>query len=149
MARAAGPTDPPTFVELSPADLCGLLGLPAADAPYLATAPVRLDAGWVAGWKAKTGALELTPTEVSVLLGTTPRAVYYFMRPESAPHLGHRLVGSGKWARRLISPASLVLFLRERNASRGNVPTLGETPGQFERRAAAEIEEALAACRGE
>ena len=134
----AEPTAFAATVDLSPIDFAALLGLPAEDAPYLATAPVRLPAAWVAAWHTKTGVRELTVADLCVVLSCTPRTIFRYMERTARPRFSYRLgVLPGSHRGRMVSPANLVLFLRERSRMAGAVPQIGETAGQASTRAAA------------
>lgn len=142
------PTKQPVTVDLSPIQLAELLDVEPEDAPYLATAPVRLTAQWVADWRQKMGVRELVTKDVAMLLSVSCQSLQRYMRDGANPRLNSRLVGTGNNSRR-IAPADLVRFLRERNDAKCNVPLLIETPRQYNLRAEADMKDALAACRGE
>jgi hypothetical protein len=136
----------PECVDLSPIDFAILLDLGAEDAPYLATAAVRLPAVWVAEWRTRMGVRELTTNDLSIILGVTPGTILRYLRSDACPRLSCR-VGAGRGARaRLVSPANLVAFLRARSQSHYIMPKVRETAGQRENRALAAAAELAELC---
>ncbi len=119
------------LVDLSPVELADLLGLPAQDAPYLATAPIRLPRAWVETWQTKTGVRELTVPDLCLLLSCTARTIFRHLAPDASPRLCSRVgVLKGSRKGRVVSPANLVNFLRDQCRVAGLAPKVGETAGQ-------------------
>lgn len=136
-------------VDLSPEEFAELLGLTQSDAPFLATATVRLPALWVEGWRARLGVRELTVSDICVVLGVCRRSVSRYLHKDAKPRLSFRLGASaGAHECRLVSPANLVIFLRERSRLAGACPVIRETKGQETRRGIAARDRALELCGG-
>jgi hypothetical protein len=134
----------PHLVNLSPGELGELLGLDAADSRHLGSAAVRVPAAWVADWKTRTGAQELSASEVAMILGVNPKTVTNWIGRVAPPTLRARRVAGFAYR---VSPAELARFLRALNGGT-NPPPVVETPNQERRRAATAKERAAAACRG-
>lgn len=136
-------------VDLAPEAFAELLGLSQSDAPYLATAPVRLPRAWVDGWRDRTGVRELAIDDLVVVLGVSKRTVLRYLAKGSRPCISHRLGASpGAHRGRLTSPANLVLFLRERSRLAGVVPAIRETRGQRDQRGSDAQKRAIDLCGG-
>jgi hypothetical protein len=123
------------YVDLSPEEFAELLDLTEDEAPYLATATVRLPHAWVESWRTRVGVRELTVADLSIVLGVSNNTVFRYLREGSRPRLHHRLgTSTGSRLCRLVAPASLILYLRERSRLAGACPVIVETAGQRKRR---------------
>jgi hypothetical protein len=128
------PSPLPDYVDLDAIEFAELLSLTAEDAPHLTTATIRLPAVWVSEWQARTGSRELTIPDLCVILGVSERTAFRYFSEQSNPRLKHRIASVAGRRGRVVSPANLVLFLRERNRMAGADPKVTETPGQRLRR---------------
>lgn len=95
---------------------------------------MRLDSAWIEQWRNRTGARELNVADLCVILGVSERTAFRYFVVGSVPRLRHRIAVVAGRRGRVVSPANLVLFLRERNRLAGATAAVGETTGQRVRR---------------